>query len=162
MVTFTQARDALRDRLERVFTGDVFGHLYPGCQIPKVYQGFPVDEPPFYVAVDEIADTAQSNGSASMGHARIDFTVRVWCCARHVSQKTAADTLMAYVDAVFCSVLADQRLDMTVDNGFPQIESAGTAADGSKRYIAAASIAITCQVYSVCPTEIMEVANGSY
>lgn len=161
MVTFADARDVLKNRLEAVFAEETFGELYPGIQAPKVYRGFPVEEPPFYVAVDEIIDTAQSSGAASMGHARIDFTLRVWCFARHVKQEVAADTLLSYVDAVFMAVLADQRLSMTVDNGFPEIETAGTAADGSKRYAAAASIAVQCHVFSQCPARIMEVVNAS-
>ncbi len=161
MVTFSQARNVLRNRLAAVFAAEAFGNLYPDVQAPKVYQGFPVDEPPFYVAVDEIVDTAQSSGAASMGHARIDFTVHVWCFARHSKQEVAADTLMAYVDAVFKAVLADQRLNMAVDNSFPEIETAGTAADSSKRYTAAASVAVQCHVFSQCPAELMEVVNAS-
>lgn len=161
MVTFSQARDVLRHRLEAVFGSEAFATLYTGVQAPKVYQGFPVSEPPFYVAVDEIVDTASSSGAASMGHARIDFTLHVWCFARHTSQETAADTLLAYVDAVFKAVLADQRLNGTVDNSFPEIETAGTAADSSKRYTAAASVAVACHVFSQCPAELMEVVNAS-
>lgn len=96
-----------------------------------------------------------------MGHARIDFTVHVWCFARHTKQEVAADTLMAYIDAVFKAVLADQRLNMAVDNSFPEIETAGTAADGSKRYTAAASVAVKCHVFSQCPAALMEVVNAS-
>lgn len=159
MVTFSESRDVLRRRLEAVFSSGAFAELYPGVQAPKVFQGFPVNEPPFYVAVDEVVDTAQTSGAASMGHARVDFTIRVWCLARHTSQETAADTLLAYVDAVFKSVLADHTLRTTVDNSFPSVETAGTSADGSKRYLAAASVAVQCSVFSQCPAEIMEVIN---
>ena len=161
MVTFAQARDTIRDRLEAVFGSEAFAELYPGVQAPKVYQGFPVNEPPFYVAVDEIVDTAETTGSATMGHAQVDFVLHVWCLARHTSQAAAADTLLAYVDATFKAVLADQRLNMAVDNSFPEVEAAGTSADSSKRYIAAASIAVRCQVYSQCPASLMEVVNQS-
>lgn len=161
MVTFSAARDELRRRLEAVFGSEAFAELYPGVQAPKVFTGFPVNEPPFYVAVDEIVDTAATSGAASMGHARIDFTVRVWCFARHTSLETASDALLAYVDAVFKSVLADQRLRGTVDNSFPEVETAGTSADSSKRYAAAASVAVACSVFSQCPAEIMEAVNAS-
>ena len=160
MVSFVQARDVLKARLDAVFAV-AFPSLYAGVQQPKVCQGFPSNEPPFYVAVDEIVDTAQSSGAASMGHARIDFTIHVWCFARHTVQEVAADTLMSYVDAVFKAVLADQRLNGTVDNSFPEIETAGTSADSSKRYIAAASIAVNCNVFSQCPAELLEVVNAS-
>ncbi len=160
MVTFSEARDALNRRMEAVF-GKPFEALHPGVTPPKVYVGFPASEPPFYVAVDEIVDTARSSESASMGHARIDFTVHVWCCACHAKQRVAADTLLAYVDTVFKAVLADQRLDMTVDLSFPSIETAGTSADGSKRYLAAASVAVECSVFSQCPGELMEAVNAA-
>ena len=160
-VSFIQARDVLKARLEAVFASSAFATLYPAVQAPKVYQGFPVNEPPFYVAVDEIVDTASSSGSATMGHARIDFIIRVWCFARHTNQETAANTLLAYEDAVFKSVLADQQLNFSVDNSFPEIETAGTTADSSKRYTAAASIAVNCHVFSQCPAELMEVVNES-
>lgn len=161
MVTFSDARDVLKNRLDAVFASEAFGGLYPDVQVPKVYQGFPTNEPPFYIAVDEIIDTAASSGAASMGHARIDFTLHVWCFARHTSQETAANALLAYVDAVFKAILADQRLNFTVDNSFPSIENAGTAADSSKRYTAAASVAVECSVFSQCPAELMEVVNAS-
>ena len=160
MVTFSQARDVLKKRLDAVFASGAFAAIY-GVQAPKVYQGFPVTEPPFYVAVDEVIDTASSTGAVTMGHAQIDFTVHIWCFAQHVSQEVAANTLLAYVDAVFKAVLADQRLNGTVDVSFPEIRSAGTSADPSKRYIAAASIDVRCSVFSQCPAEIMEVVNDS-
>lgn len=160
-VSFIDARDVLKTRLEAVFASSAFSTLYPSVQAPKVYRGFPVNEPPFYVAVDEIIDSAQSDGAATMGHARIDFTVMVWCFARHTSQETAANTLLAYEDAVFKSVLADPQLNFAVDNSFPEIVTAGTSADSSKRYTAAASIAVQCSVFSQCPQELMEVVNAS-
>ena len=160
MVTFAQARDVLKNRLDAVFSSGAFVEIY-GVQAPKVYQGFPVNEPPFYVAVDEIIDTATTVGAVTMGHAQVDFTLRVWAFAQHVNQETAANTLLAYVDAVFKAVCADQRLNFTVDNSFPEIETAGTAADSSKRYTAAASIAVRCGVFSQCPAELMEVVNES-
>lgn len=160
MVTFSKARDVLKNRLDAVFSSGAFSDIY-GVTVPKVYQGFPVNEPPFYVAVDEIIETASTTGSATMGHARIDFTLRAWCFAQHTKQEVAANTLLAYVDAIFKAVLADQRLNFTVDNSFPEIEAAGTAVDSSKYYTAAASVAIRCQVFSQCPSELLEVVNES-
>ncbi len=160
MVTFSEARDALNRRMASVF-GDAFASIHPGVKQPKVFVGFPVNEPPFYIAVDEVVDTASSSEAASMGHARIDFTLRVWCCSRHSSQREAADTLLAYVDTVFKAVLADQTLDMTADIAFPRVETAGTSADSEKRYIAAASVAIDCSVFSQCPNEVMEAVNAA-
>ena len=161
MVTFSRPRDVLKNRLEKVFSPETFGVLYPGVRAPKVYKGFPTNEPPFYVAVDEIVDEARTSGGASMGHAQIDFTIHVWCFAQHASLETASDTLLSYVDAVFKSVVADQRLNLTVDNSFPSVETAGTSADSSKRYVAAASVAVACSVYSQCPSEILEVVNAA-
>lgn len=160
MVAFTAARDVLYKRLEAVFASATFADLYE-VQAPKVYLGYPVNEPPFYCAVDEIVDTASTTGAASMGHARIDFKMHVWLFARHTSLETASNTLNAYVDAVFKSVLADQRLNYTVDNSFPEIEMAGTSADNSKRYIAAAAVGINCHVFSQCPAELLEVVHES-
>ena len=160
MVTFAKARDVLKQRFDAVFSSGAFAALY-GVQAPKVYQGFPVTEPPFYVAVDEVVDTATTTGAVTMGHAQIDFTIHVWCFAQHVNQETAANTLLSYVDAIFKAVLADHRLNFTVDNSFPEIRSAGTSADSSKRYTAAASIDIRCSVFSQCPAELMEVVHES-
>lgn len=163
MVSFVPARDALMGRLEAVF-GPAWEELAPGVQQPRTYLGFPPNEPPFYVAVDEIVDLASTGGAATMGHARIDFTLRVWCFARHSSLRVASDTLMAYVGAVFEAVLADQRLGFAVDNSFPRLESAGTSVDGSKYHVAAAAIAVECHVFSQCPADLMEVvaaANAS-
>ena len=161
MVTFAAARDEVQRRMEAVFAPEAFGELYPGVQAPKVYRGFPVNEPPFYCAVDEIVDSARTSGAASMGHAEYRFTVHVWLFAQHSSQVTAADALLAYTDAVFASVLADHTLKGAVDNALPSVETAGTAADGSKRYTAAAAVAIECAVFSQCPAKMKEIVNAS-
>ena len=160
MVTdYIGARNVLKHRLDAVF-GEVFAELYEGRHAPKVFLGFPVTEPPFYAAVDEIAE-AQASAAASMGHARIDFTLRVWLCAQHSSLEEASDDLLSYIDVVIASVLADQTLNGTVENAFPEVESAGTAADSSKRYIAAAQLAIRCTVWSVCPAALLQAVEDS-
>lgn len=157
MVTFTAARDELHRRMAKV--SEAFEQLYPGVQAPKVYDGFPASEPPFYIAVDSIIDTAATDGRATTGNGQLNFTVHVMCFARHSDQKTASETLMAYVDSVFKSVMADQRLAKTVDNSFPSIEVAGTSSDSSKYYMAAASVGVQCVVFSKCPREFMEVVK---
>lgn len=162
MVTdYKFARDVLKERLDAVFASEAFGVLYPGAKRPKTFLGFPVTEPPFYAAVDEIVDAAATSGGASMGHAQVDFTLRVWLCAQHADLAAASDTLLAYIDAVFGSVMADPQLCGSVDNAFPTIETAGTAADSSKRYIAAASVAVACTVWSACPASLAEVVAAS-
>ena len=155
------ARDVLHGRLAAVFDPGAFGSLYPGVKAPRVELGFPVNEPPFYVAVDEIAETASTGGSASMGHAEVSFDLQVWLCASHKELKTAADAVLAYADAVFAAVLADPQLNLTVDNALPSIRNAGTGADSSKRYVAAASVAVACTVGSCCPAEIKEIVDAA-
>lgn len=158
MVTdFIGARDALHARLEAVFDPDTFDVLYRSDKAPKVYLGFPTTEPPFYAAVDEVVEAAETTGAVTMGHAEVGFTLHVWLHAQHTDLKVASDALLSYVDAVFGCIMADPQLDMTVDNAFPSIEAAGTAADGSKRYIAAASVAIRCTRYSACPAQLARV-----
>lgn len=154
-----QARDELFKRLGLVF-GDSFESFYK-TQKPDVFLGNPVNEPPFYVSVDEIIDTASTDGAASMGHAKVSFELNVFLCAINRDLITASNTLLTYIDAVFASVLADQTLNSNVDNAFPRINSAGTAADSSKRYIAAANVVISCEVGSACPAYIRELINGT-
>lgn len=155
------ARDVLKKRLEAVFSDAVMAEVYPDAKVPDVFLGYPVNEPPCYVAVDEIVDTAQSSGAATMGHAQVGFTLNVWLFARHANLETAANTLLCYIDAVFGAVLADQRLDFAVDNSFPRVLTAGTAADSSKYYIAAASVAVECSIYSQCPQKLQEVVHAT-
>lgn len=157
MVTFQAARDELFRRMEKVC--EAFGELYPGVQAPKVYDGFPTSEPPFYIAVDSIVDTATMGGRAVPGAGQLDFTVHVMCFARHSDKGTAAETLLAYVDAVFNAVMADQRLGMAVDNSFPSIEAAGTSPDSSKYHMAAASVGVQCSVFAKCPQKFREVVQ---
>ena len=102
-----------------------------------------------------------TSGAVSMGHAQVDFTLRVWLCAQHTSLEEASNALLSYVDAVTGAVMADPQLCGTVDNAFPSIESAGTAADSSKRYIAAASLSVACSVYSACPAFLAAVVEES-
>lgn len=155
-----QARNELHKRLVAVFSEDNFTSLCE-AKVPNVYLGFPTNEPPFYVAVDEIIDTATTDGSASMGHAKVSFELNVFLCAVHRDLTTAADTLLAYIDVLFSAILADQSLNYSVDNSFPQITTAGTAADSSKRYIAAANVSVTCEIGSVCPARIKEIVNDA-
>ncbi len=162
MVTdYVRARNVLRRRLESVFEPDAFAALYPGARAPKVFLGFPATEPPFYVAVDEIVDASATSGGVSMGHVQVDYTLRVWLCAQHAELETAADTMLGYIDAVFGSIMADPQLCRTVESAFPSIESAGTAADSSKRYVAAASVAVRCTVYSACPAQLAGIVKSS-
>lgn len=165
MVTdYIRARDELHRRLSAIFEAELFDALYPqAAKAPQVHLGFPVTEPPFYCAVDEIIDNLDTTGGATMGHAEVSFTLHVWLSAQHADLKKASDTLLCYVDAVAGAILCDQRLNMSVDNSFASIEASGTAADSSKRYIAAASMAIECTVYSQCPAALMQAvaeANG--
>ena len=157
MVTFKAARDELYRRMAKVAEG--FGELYPGVQAPKVYDGFPTSEPPFYIAVDSIVDIATMGGRAVPGAGQLDFTVHVMCFARHSDQATASATLLAYMDAVFNAVMADQRLRMTVDNSFPSIEAAGVSGDSSKYHMAAASVGVQCSVFAKCPQKFGEVVQ---
>lgn len=157
MVTFLAARDELYRRMSKV--AGAFADLYPGVQAPKVYDGFPSSEPPFYIAVDSIVDTASMGGQATNGAGQLDFTVHVLCFARHADQATAAETLLSYVDAVFNAVMADQRLAKSVDIAFPSIEAAGAAPDSSKYHMAAASVGVQCTVFSKCPQRFREVVQ---
>lgn len=159
VVPFIKARDVLYERLKTVFSSDVFVELY-GCEKPSVTRGFPLNEPHFYVAVDEIVDEPQTDGAVSMGHAGLTFNINVYLYAQHSDLIVAANTLMSYIHAVFLSVIADQRLNGTVDNAFPRVTTSGTAADSSKRYIAAAGLSIQCQIFSQCPAQIKELING--
>ena len=153
----SDARNRILALCEALYSSGAFGTLWPDVPLPKVYLGFPVNEPPFYVAVDEVTDYLGTTGAVSMGHAEVEWTCRVWCFAQHTSLQTASDALLAYCEALIMAVLADNTLGGTVDNAFPGIETAGTSADGSKRYIAAASVAVRCSLFSVCPAEIREV-----
>lgn len=155
MVATQAAREELYRRLSKV--AEAFPTLYPDAIVPKVYEGFPINEPPAYFAVDEIVDTATMGAESTTGAGRMDFTVNVMCFARHVDRMKTANTLLAYIDAVFKAVMVDQRLRMSVDKSFPAVESAGTSADSSKRYIAAAAIGVKCSVFSVCPKDFKEV-----
>lgn len=157
MVTFQAARDELYRRMGKVV--EAFGELYPGVQPPRVYDGFPSSEPPFYIAVDSIVDTATMGGSAVPGAGQLDFTIHVMCFARHSDQATASSTLLAYIDAVFSAVMADQRLSMSVDNSFPSVEAAGTSPDSSKYHMAAASVGVQCSVFAKCPQKFREVVQ---
>ncbi len=154
MVAFIEARNVLQERLQRVFSEEVFSQLFPGIQIPKVFFGFPKTEPPFYVAVDEIVDSLETGRGATSGHAEITFPLHVWAFAQHSSLRVASDTLLTYLHTIIYSVLADPQLDFTVDNSTLTIDNAGTATDSSKYYQAAASVAVQCTVYSVCPAEL--------
>ena len=157
MVTFQAARDELHRRMGKV--AEAFGELYPGVQDPKVYDGFPTSEPPFYIAVDSIVDTATMSGRAVPGAGQLDFTIHVLCFARHADLATASATLLAYVDAVFNAVMADQRLARSVDTAFTSIEASGVAPDSSKYHMAAASVGVQCTVFSKCPQEFREVVK---
>lgn len=152
------ALDALHARLSWFFASGAFSTLYPDAvQPPKVTQGFPTNEPPFYVAIDEIVTDVRLSGGSACGQAQIEFAVNVWACARHADLRKAANTAMSYADAVIACVLADQTLKGTVDLAVPNIENGGTAADGDRKYVAAEALCVNCKVWAACPEEVMEV-----
>lgn len=155
------ARDALLNRLRGVLSGDAFRTLYPECECPKVTLGFPVNEPPFYVAVDEIATNVQPGKGSSFGEVQVEFVLNVWVFARKTELEAAANTAMAYADAIFASVCADQTLKGTVDLAVPSVSQGGTAADADRKYIATETVEVKCTTWSKCPHEIREVINES-
>ena len=151
----------MKARLDAVF-GEGFAAMYPAAaKAPKVYDGFPASEPNFYASVDEIADDVATTGAASMGHQQVDFTIRVYLCAKHTDLIKASETLMCYVDAVIGSVMADPQIGGTADNATASIEAAGTAAEAGRQYIAAASIAVRCSVYSTCPSALADIVKAA-
>lgn len=159
MVGFAAARDEVYRRLCAVFGSMAFANLYGDVERPKVFRGFPTTEPPFYVAVDEIASDVRATGSASMWHAEYEFGIKVYLFAQHVDLLTASNTMLAYLDAAMAAILADATLGGTVDNALPAVDTEGTAADSSRRYMAAAQMTVACRVYSACPAEIVEAIN---
>lgn len=156
-MTFSAAQAEIFRRVGAVCAS--FGSLYPGVPEPRAFDGFPVNEPPFYIAVDDVVDTAEVSGGATTGAGRLEFTVHVMCFARHADRKTCSEALLCYVDAVFNAVMADQRLRMSVDTCFPTVEAAGVSADNSKRHMAAASVGVRCTVFSKCPERFLEVVR---
>lgn len=153
-----EARDVLFERLTTVFSK--FDELYPDLKAPKVFEGFPVTEPPFYVAVDEIAEPVSTTGAVTGGHDDFSFSLHVWLFARHKDLKMASSCLLAYIETVIASVMADPQLDRTVDTANSSVDGAGTAADSENRYIAAATVSVNCTRFSYCPKEIREIVKS--
>lgn len=153
---FESARDALFERLAAVFAS---AELDVGIR-PKVTKGFPVSQPRAYVAVDEVCDTAATRGAVSCGHDEVEFTIHVWAFAEHADRAKACNAVLGYVWTIFCAVLADRMLERTVGFATPSVRDASTAANGSKRFIAAATIDVTCTIGSTCPAWMKEVIDG--
>lgn len=155
---FIRSRDALYERLSAVL--DKFYQIYPDIQEPKLFKGFPVGEPPFYIAVDEVTPSASSAGAASIGRDNITWTLGVWAFAKHSNLLIASDTLLTYINLIFSIVMADPSLGRNVDNAFPSIEVIGTSRDPGNYYIAAAQLSIECTACATCPTEIRQIVKG--
>jgi hypothetical protein len=159
MVEALRSRDILADRLRRCFESSDVLALYGDAMIPQVYVGFPENEPPAYIAVDEIADNIGTSGGASMGHQQINWSINLFLFAQHASRDKANATLMSYVDVVINTIMADPMLADTVDNSTVSMGAASTSADSSKYYIAAAQLIVNCTRYSACPNEIARLIN---
>lgn len=156
MVDIKAARNNLYERTKAVFSDECFGSLFPGMTVPDVFLGFPVNEPPFYIAVDEIPEGITADPAASMGHAEVTFELGIWLCTSNRDLLTVADSLIDYECTIIDAICADQTLGRTVDNAFPRVSDTGTAANSSKRYIGAANITVTCSKFSNCPNQIKE------
>lgn len=158
----TAARDALECRLRSLFGCDAFQPLFPSAvKAPSVSIGFPVNEPPFYVAVDEIVDDLQPGSGATCGQVAIKFRLTVYACARHSDLLKAADTATSYAHAAILCVLADQTLGGSVDHAVPSITGGGTAADGDRKYIATEVVSVECDVWAMCPQEVRDAVEGA-
>ena len=155
LCSFIESRDVLKERIDTLFGS--WDSLFPDVQCPKVYLGIPANEPPFYVAVDEVVDAATTEGGVTMAHDNLSWTLHVWAFSRHSSLEAASNTLLAYCYAIIGAVMADQTLCRTCDNCFAAIDSAGTAVDSSKYYQAAAVVSVQCTIFSVCPKEIRDI-----
>lgn len=159
VVTQIAARDVLLNRLKKIFSADIFGALYPDYVLPKVLLGFPVNDAPFYVAVDEIVTNVTSGKGSTCGEVQVSFTLNVWVFARKTSLQDASNTAMVYADAIFSAVCADQTLKGTVDYSSPNIKQGATAADADRKYIATEIIEIDCKTWSKCPHAMREAIN---
>ena len=156
------ARDALERRLESFFGCDAFPSLFPAAvKAPAVSVGFPVNEPPFYVAVDEIVDDLQPGKGATCGQVAVKFRITVYACARNSDLLKAADTAASYAHAAIMCVLADQTLGGSVDHAVPSIAGGGTAADGDRKYIATEVVSVECDAWAVCPQEVRDAVEGA-
>lgn len=155
---FIRSRDALHERLGAVI--DEFYSLYPDVHPPKLFKGFPVGEPPFYIAVDEMVPSATSAGAASIGQDSITWTLGVWAFTKHANLITASDALLTYIDMIFSVVAADPTLGRCVDNAFPAIEVIGTSRESGNYYISAAQISIECTAEATCPPEIRQIVRA--
>lgn len=160
MVDIKAARNNLHERVKAVFSDECFGALFPGMTIPDVFLGFPVNEPPFYVAIDEIPENTSAGAAVSMGHSEITFDLGIWICASNRELLTVADSLIDYEGVIIDAICADQTLGRTVDNAFPRVTNTGTAANSSKRYIGAANITVACSKFSNCPNQIKEIVDA--
>lgn len=160
MVDIKAARNNLYERMKAVFSDECFGSLFPGSTVPDVFLGFPVNEPPFYIAVDEIPEGVSNDASVSMGHSEATFDLNIWLCSTHRNLLTVADSLIDYECTIIDAICADQTLGRTVDIAFPRVSDTGTAANPSKRYIGAANITVTCSKFSNCPNQIKEIVDA--
>lgn len=156
------ALDALYKRVLGLFSSQSFTTIYPDAVVaPVVTKGFPKNEQPFYVAVDEIVTDVQPGKGALNGQSEMEFTANVWVCARHADLVKAANTAMSYADAVIACVLADRTMRGTVDLATPSVVSGGTAADGDRKYLATEVLSITFKVWAACPDEVRKVLDES-
>lgn len=160
MVDIKAARDNLHARIKAVFSESCFGALFPDDALPEVFLGFPVNEPPFYIAVDEIPEGTASGSAVSMGHGEVTFDLNIWLCATSSKLLIVADSLIDYQTAIIDAIMADQTLGRIVDSAFPRVTNTGTAANSSKRYTGAANIAVSCTKYSNCPNQIKEIVDA--
>ena len=156
-----ESRDALARRVRAVFDEKAFGATFGDMQPPDVFDGFPVNEPPFYVAVDEMATAISTDAGATTAARGMAFSLRVWCLAKHRGLSDASDTVSAYVQQIMWMLSADHTLGMTVDAASASVDDLGTGATPDRQYIAAACVVIECKVYSMCPPkEIREAINA--
>lgn len=156
---YAAAALALFKRMETVFSDEGIALYDEPPMKPSVSFGIPRNIPPFCIWVDFLPHSPINEGGATIGANQYGFALSVFCIATNSDRNKAVDTLQKYVNSVCQGVAAGATLDRTVDNAIPCIGESGVDFTNENKYIAAASVEVTCKVASVCPHEFKELVK---
>lgn len=146
-VPYDAERTRLLEDLEAAFDSKVFAKAYPGVEPPmSVSIGGDTHQPAFEVIVWPIPmAVTNTHRTVTCPLITTEFDLVVEVIASGPTEREATETLLAYLDCVYQTCMADPTLGGLVDHMHPTPYQSGSGSDGSFGYVADMSVRVSCK-----------------
>ena len=146
-VPYDAERSRLLDGLRAAFSEGPFHRAYPGVRPPDaVTIGGDASEPAFEVVVWPMPQSVRNtHRTTTCPLITSEFDIVVGVIASGATEREASEAVLAYVDCVYQTCMADPTLGGLVDHVHPTPDTGGVGTDGTYGYTAGANVRVACR-----------------